>query len=818
MKRNIHTTIEVVTIWEVTVTLFIALAMGLASIELNAQHEKWFMNVGQDPFGLGYIEDEFMYQYSFADLDNDGDEDLFVLKTSLVIFGFQRDAIYYHENIGTSLKMRFAPTDSVNTFGIPDTVAGHYNFVDFDFLDIDNDGDLDLFTTVLYQNGLTRPHILFFENTGSPELAYFGEKEPIIDPFNLDPRTDVPIPAGWWLFTSFADMDGDGDQDVFISGFTWDSFIYQENIGIPGAPLFDTARFSPFGLTIGEELIEGNRFVVKAADWDGDGDPDLMLYGNLHPSIDEYHLAFYENEGTSTDPFFSAQGPRALSNNIRPHVCVDIDGDKDQDILFDGALYENFLYNEGFFEVHDDFGGFIDMSEPEDGDQRFTELADIDSDGDLDMFVLTLNNIGNPCFTDDAKSLAFFENVSDDTTNACPRYERKDDFPFGITEKIKYLKFVDIDGDEDLDLFGFTWCEAEVVFMENLGTPEYPMFDGVIKLNPFGLNPDGMSAVPSFADIDNDGDYDSFQGGRTNGNFHFQENLGDAQNPEFGDVQEDPFGLRLPFTPNGPILVNHFDFDCDNDLDIFLTLWSIEIKVDSFDLYFYENVGTPEDPLFEGYLATGDEIFVMTHGDMDGDGDKDAFFGGTYCRNARISPCVQLPQPEAVITYAKDGEQWFFDASNSTYTATECNPAHFFWDFGDGSPVVDAISVSHTFPGSGLYTVYLTVEDIAGISFTSEPLLISAIREAQGLREVLIYPNPASNYICVEHNNRLQDFHGVIEIYDLQGREVYNRNVNLFADGPGIEIPLNNFLPGLYTIRLVDSKTQYIGQVVILSR
>ena len=82
-------------------------------------------------------------------------------------------------------------------------------------VDIDSDGDLDLFV------GDLRGHTYFFENEGTREDPNFSSK--IKNAFGL---ADV----GGFASPEFVDIDGDGDQDIFI-GNRAGKTLFKQNIG-----------------------------------------------------------------------------------------------------------------------------------------------------------------------------------------------------------------------------------------------------------------------------------------------------------------------------------------------------------------------------------------------------------------------------------------------------------------------------------------------------------------------------------------------------------------------------------------------------------
>lgn len=182
---------------------------------------------------------------AFADLDADGDPDL--------ITGSRGGDLHYFENSGDSLLPKFE-NPVLNPFGIvPQTSV----YTCPDLVDIDKDGDYDLFIGKYFGD------FIYFENTGDPAHPQFGG--PVGNPFGLVPIFGSAIPA-------FADLDRDGDADLLGSEFGGD-FLFFENSGSSRFPYFDDPVKHQFGIAIDSVDYAFPAF----ADLDGDGDLDLVI-------------------------------------------------------------------------------------------------------------------------------------------------------------------------------------------------------------------------------------------------------------------------------------------------------------------------------------------------------------------------------------------------------------------------------------------------------------------------------------------------------------------------------------------------------------
>lgn len=594
---------------------------------------------------------------AFADIDADGDLDAFI--------GNSDGNTLFFKNTGSASNPSFAAANA-DPFGLAD-VGGDAKPV---LGDIDGDGDLDAFI------GNGDGNTLFFKNTGSASNPSFATA--ITNPFGL---ADVGFNAA----SALADIDGDGDLDVFV-GDSYDNIHFFKNNGSATSPSFAADVTNPFGLR-GFDYLTTPTF----ADLDGDGDLDAMVGGQSGD------LAYFENTGSVTNPNFGTRQINAfgLSDAVgfsNPSM-VDIDDDGDVDVLVGGSSGDTVLF------LNTSFGILVDQS---DGGTVVTEggttdsytvvletrpTADVniainaDNQVSLDKATLTFTpaNWDTPqIVTVTAVDDRIFEQphngvISQTVTSTDsnyngfrlssikvaiadndellpdPQFNRPVSNPFGLSliGRSGAASFTDIDGDGDLDAF-IGNAYGDIGFFENTGDATNPSFAVGVD-NPFGLTKATYHAAPTFADIDGDGDLDVFVGERY-GLFRFYENTGSPTAPSFAEVVFNPFGIEGFGAYAKPSFA---DLDGDDDLDLL-------VGNSKGELLLYANVGTANRPSFTkvqdnsiGLVGVGDfaSPFLV---DVDFDGDSDLFVGN------------------------QDGNTFFFentgDANNLVFAAPVTNP------------------------------------------------------------------------------------------------------------------------------------------------
>ncbi|MDB6154414.1 MAG: repeat protein [Chthoniobacteraceae bacterium] len=156
---------------------------------------------------------------------------------------------------------------------------------------------------------------------------------------------DQPLETFGWPSPSFADFDGDGDPDLLCGEFL-DGFNYFENIGTRTAPRYAPGkRLRTAG---GQALAMDLEMITPVAlDWDKDGDFDLIV------GDEDGRVAFIENTGLidrvpvfAPPRYFQQEADTLKCGALATPFGIDWDGDGDMDILSGNtAGYVEFFEN-----------------------------------------------------------------------------------------------------------------------------------------------------------------------------------------------------------------------------------------------------------------------------------------------------------------------------------------------------------------------------------------------------------------------------------------------------------------------------------------
>lgn len=275
---------------------------------------------------------------------------------------------------------------------------------------------------------------------------------------------------------TFGDMDNDGDVDLFVGNWwEWNDMLYTND----GTGTFTEISGSPVVLdTNGTET-------GSWGDYDNDGFLDLYATMSAVPLNNK----LYHNNGNGT---FTDIATGVQSTDTRYSRCVnwtdtDLDGDMDLFVTNENNQNENLYVNDGA-------GGFTAlMGSPLVSASAHTmssSWGDYDNDGDLDVFLANWNN-NNKLFRNDGGNV-FVEVLGQ---------------PMSTDANCSFSSnWVDVDNDADLDLFVTNaYCPAPLFNYLYLN-------DGIgnftRQLTDVVATDTVASYGQAFADTDSDGDLD----------------------------------------------------------------------------------------------------------------------------------------------------------------------------------------------------------------------------------------------------------------------------------------------------------------------
>jgi Secretion system C-terminal sorting domain/FG-GAP-like repeat len=509
-------------------------------------------------------------QFSAVDIDGDGLQDL-------AIFDRVGNVWLTYKNNGSQ---GFAAYDFMPQWaGLLPKVEQWAMLRDFD-----NDGIADIFANgrvpTLGQIGIA----VYKSSRSGNGLIRFALETPMI--FYTDPRnggishlfvSNVDIP-------DVADMDYDGDLDVLTFNGLGGYVELYKNVSVDSGWGADSlryvladdcwGRFYESGLSEALDLSPRADSCARYSGWTPLRTPQVLQprhAGSALTTIDINadrkrelllsdisfdNIALVGNNGRINEAWAQSEITFYPNNNVAVSVSqfpaayiVDINNDNKKDMLVSPSLddvsqnvacvwlYENIGTDSFpvFDYVQNDYlvENMIDV-----GKGAAPVWVDYDGDGLLDIVLATSGFFINT--TTATTKLSAYKNVGSATS---PAY-RLVDTNFADLRRYNLdritVSFVDIDGDGDFDLLG-GGEDGRIFYAQNVGTAQIANFSQP-QLGYFNIDV-GSNSVPTWADLDGDGDFDLVVGER-NGNLNYYNNIGTATNANFSaTVSNGSFGL-----------------------------------------------------------------------------------------------------------------------------------------------------------------------------------------------------------------------------------------------------------------------------------
>lgn len=713
--------------------------------------------------------------------------------------------------------------------------AGGFNSPQFSEIDLNNDAIMDLF---VYDRSINR--ITTFINTGTPnQVAYqlapqYANQFPpdlhdwvILRDYNCDGLMDI--------FTA-----GTGGIRVFKNTTTGSNLQFVPVTG--GNPAFDIlfSNFQPDSPTPSMvNLFVTTLDIPVIDDIDNDGDLDVLTFSILGSHI-EYHRnlsierygncdsldyelrnkcwGFFREDAvantiTLNDTCsFNINNPERNSGGNKHSgstlLSMDVDSNGTKDLILGDVSFKNMVLVINSDQSLDLTASYISSSDtlfP----SNYSNTLPVDIDLFPAGFYLDVNNDGIKdliaapnCFTgcENLASAWLYENTR--STNlpnfsfTTKSFLQGDMIEVGLGA---HPVFFDHNSDGLMDLVignsnftdttAFAGIRSSLFLYENIGTANKPIYKlitndyaGISTINlDVANNQPTFRLIPTFGDIDGDGDKDMIVGG-DNGFIHLFENTAGVGNianfvlnqPEYRAIDVGVFAA--------PQLI---DLNRDGLLDLIIgdRLGFIS---------YFENVGSATSASYS--LVTSQLGGVKTRRFNEFNGNCIPFVfeeNGTY----------------KLISGATNGYIYLYDSIDGNLSNNFYLVDSNFLNINQGG--WSAVNVADINNDGGLD---LVVGNVAGgLNFYKGDgnIIVSVKEQQQTISPVLIYPNPTKNTITIDFvDNKLTD--ASIVLIDMVGRTLFSKKVTHQKE----TINLNEFAQGIYFVKFSIKNGSKVYRIV----
>lgn len=304
-------------------------------------------------------------QINWVDIDNDGDNDLFVVSNSASNRLFLNDGA-----------MNF--TDITSVSGISMDVMKSWAAT---WGDYNNDGYLDLFLGNRDFANRTYPNILY-RNNGDNTFT------------NVNTISGISNSNHLTLCASFFDFNNDGWQDIYISNdrINTSNILYKNN---------GDGTFSDISISSGTDIsIDAMSTTIEDYNYDG--------FLDIYVTNTQSGNSFFINNGDETFSDIANSNGTIFNSIAWGAVFIDADNDRDQDLYVSGmldgstsqlpsAFYEN--SGTGNFTIPSNAGFDNDTAE-----SYSNAIGDINNDGYPDMTVVNNSPDNNFLWMNESKN------------------------------------------------------------------------------------------------------------------------------------------------------------------------------------------------------------------------------------------------------------------------------------------------------------------------------------------------------------------------------------------------------------------------------
>jgi hypothetical protein len=631
--------------------------------------------------------------------------------------------------------------------------------------DIDNDTDIDLLV-----GDIEFPGLLFLEN-GKADFGYTYNRmisNNLHYPQNSKPVFVPQMPAPY-----FIDIDHDGTRDLVFAPFDKDEIDTFKNLNQiwlyknEGTDNDFDMEFVKDNFLQDEMIDLGGGSSPAFCDYDQDGDQDLFVVsqGDFYVSYHQADRIFlFENIGNSDTAIFKMIDDDYLDmyangyRNLKP-AFADIDSDGDQDLFFgriNGMImfYENVAATgqKADFQLVTPTFESIDV-----GDYSAPYFADINQDSLLDLII-----------GEKRGTIAYYENTGTKTSPSFTlvsnkfggiEYPSSEVYPNPVVSDLDSNGYLDlIVGAQQYELF-YQYTGGKLFFYPDFNKDTNSVFavkDSIILNTETKLpltRSVGRKVSPAITNMDGDGIPDIICGGDRGGLILFNTNV----------------SLFTVITANKDLLI------CPGD--------SITLDAGSgFDTYEW-NTGANTQTI------TVDSAFTYS------------------CKVTKgllnFTAYVTVDVHTGILDAEFDFEHDVVDKRKVQFSMKNTLINTIYWDFGEYKD--DDYSFeenpSYTYERQGKYLVCMTVSDICGgTDKECKEIYVQSSIEDENELGLHVHPNPFSDYLMIESDEMLTEGF-VVVVSDLLGREKYRQELDL---GNIHYLDLADLADGIYILQLID--------------
>ncbi|MBI1836653.1 MAG: T9SS type A sorting domain-containing protein [Flavobacteriia bacterium] len=685
-------------------------------------------------------------QFSTIDYDFDGDEDLFIFDRSS-----NNIRLYTNEIMNNQRFYKFV-FNGKSFF--PNDLFYRAQLIDYNF-----DGKKDLFT---YGIGSVK----VFKNDGNSinGLQWTLFKSILYSEY-FNNYTNLYVSSS--DIPAIVDVDFDGDIDILTFSLAGQHVEYHQNQSMELYSIPDSLEF----------ILKNECWGKFAEDAFASA---ILLNDTNYPCVNS-------NVSNPESPITSEENIKATRHSGSTLLALDIDHSGVMDLIIGDVSVTNLnlVTNGGTTPNSNSAMNYLDDQFPNYSNpvdiQSFpaSYLEDLDFDTKKDLIVC--GNARNS--SNNQRGVWFYKNNG---TNDTPLFNYQTD-AFIQKEMIDMGSgsipvFFDYnqDGLEDLfiaNLYRYKAIqdkESSIACFKNTGTLNSPEFtlitNDFLNLSQSNYN---LHFVPTFGDLDNDGDKDLFLG-LENGTIAYYENLNSSNlsfAPPILSVKDNQNTIISTGTFNFPQL---FDLNKDGLLDLVL-------GKNSGEIVYYKNIGTITTPSFQLYNSTLGNIDVDTNNSSDF--PTPHFFRNndtTYLFIGNLNG--QLIFYKDIDNHLETGETFQLVDENYLNLPTEAYSSFFVND-------IDHDSNMDIFIGQDLGGLYHMEHN------SNSTNILNKTKSAN--LNFSIYPNPTNEtlFITMESHSNYK-----LVISDMYSKIVYS-GTTLFNK---TQINCSEFTNGIYTIQIID--------------